>query len=361
MPGQPTLKGLVLAGGKGSRLRPFTYTGAKQLVPIANKPVLFYAVEQLVAAGVTEIGVIVGDTAAQVQEALGSGERFGARFTYLEQPRPLGIAHALVVAREFLGDSPFVMFLGDNFLRGGVAALVERFREEAPAAQVHLVRVPNPSEFGVAVLAPDGRLERLIEKPPVPPTDLAVIGIYMFQPEVHAVVATLAPSARGELEITETIQGLVDRGRRVDACPVEDEWIDTGRMGDILAANRLVLETLAPSVRGEVDAQSRLTGRVVIEPGARVVNSVIDGPAIIGPDTVVEHAYIGPYTSIYHGCRIADTELSGSVVLERTCIEGVPGRIEGSLIGRDVQLRGATGRPRAYRLVLGDHSEARLP
>ena len=355
------LKGLVLSGGKGSRLRPFTYTGAKQLVPIANKPVLFYAIEQLVAAGITEIGVIVGDTAAQVQEALGDGERFGARFTYLEQPRPLGIAHALVVGREFLGNSPFVMFLGDNFLRGGIIPLVERFRAEGPAAQIHLVRVPNPSEFGVAILTPDGRLERLIEKPPVPPTDLAVIGIYLFQPEVHEVVRTLRPSARGELEITETIQGLVDRGRRVDACPVEDQWIDTGRMGDILAANRLVLESLPPAIQGEVDAASRLTGRVVIEPGARIINSVIEGPAIIGPDTVVEHAYIGPFTSIYHSCRIADTELSGSVVLERTTIEGVPGRIEGSLIGRDVQLHGATGRPRAYRLMLGDHSEARLP
>ena len=359
---RPALKGLVLSGGKGSRLRPFTYTGAKQLVPVANKPVLFYAVEQLVAAGITEIGVVVGDTAAQVQEALGGGERFGARFTYLPQPEPLGIAHALLVGRDFLGDAPFVMFLGDNFLRGGVGALVERFVREQPAAQVHLARVPNPSEFGVALLTPDGRLERVVEKPAVPPTDLAVIGIYMFAPDVHEVVATLRPSARGELEITEAIQGLVDRGRRVDACPVEDYWIDTGRMGDILDANRLVLETLTPAVYGEVDDQSRLTGRVVVEPGARIVRSVIEGPAIIGRETVVERSYVGPFTSIYHSCRISDAELSGSVVLERTWIEGPHDRrIEGSLIGRDVHVRRSDGRPRAYRLVLGDHSEVLLP
>ena len=355
------LKGLVLAGGKGSRLRPFTYTGAKQLVPVANKPVLFYAIEQLVAAGVADIGVIVGDTAAQVQEALGDGARFGATITYLPQPQPLGIAHALVVARQYLDGSPFAMFLGDNFLRGGIDALVQRFLRERPAAQVHLARVPNPSEFGVAVLTPDGRLERVVEKPAVPPTDLALIGLYLFGPDVHEVVATLRPSARGELEITEAIQGLVDRGQRVDACPVEDYWIDTGRMGDILAANRLVLETLAPAVLGAVDAASRLTGRVVVEPGACVIASVVEGPAIIGAGTVIERAYIGPFTSIYHSCRIADAEVSGSIVLERTRIEDVRQRIEGSLIGRDVRLSGAETRPRAYRLVLGDHSEALLP
>ncbi|MGH2585761.1 MAG: glucose-1-phosphate thymidylyltransferase [Dehalococcoidia bacterium] len=361
MASQRPLKGLVVSGGKGSRLRPFTYTGAKQLVPIANKPVLFYGVEQLVAAGITDIGVVVGDTGAQVEEALGDGGRFGARFTYLHQEQPLGIAHTLVVARDFLGDSPFVMFLGDNFLRGGIQGLVERFTTEAPAAQVQLVRVPRPQEFGVAVLSPDGRLERLVEKPADPPSDLVIIGLYMFQPVVHEVVATLRPSARGELEITEAIQGLIDRSVRVDACPVEDHWIDTGRMGDILAANRLVLEILEPAVHGDVDGASRVDGRVVIEPGAQVRNSVIEGPAIIGAETVLEHAYVGPFTSIYHHCYVRDAELAGSVVLERTRIEAVSQRIEGSLIGRDVRLTGATRRPRGYRLMLGDHSEAELP
>lgn len=357
----PPLRGLVLSGGKGSRLRPFTYTGAKQLVPIANKPVLFYGIEQLVAAGITEIGVIVGDTAAQVQDALGDGSRFGARFTYMAQERPLGIAQTLIVARDFLGDAPFVMFLGDNFLRGGIRHLVDRFRAEQPAAQIHLVRVPNPSQFGVAILTPGGQLARVVEKPADPPSDLAITGIYCFSPIVHAIVAELRPSARGELEITEAIQGLVDRGYRVDACPVEDHWIDTGRMADILEANRLVLELLEPGVEGAVDQESRITGRVVIESGARIVNSVIDGPAIIGAGTLVERSFIGPFTSVHHSCQIRDSEVSGSVVLERTSIESVGRRIEHSLIGRDVTIRGATTRPRSYRLALGDHSEAVLP
>jgi glucose-1-phosphate thymidylyltransferase len=355
------LKGLVLAGGKGSRLRPFTYTGAKQLVPVANKPVLFYALEQLVAAGVRRIGLVVGDTAAQVQEAVGDGTRFGATVTYLHQPQPLGLAHAVAVARDWLGRSPFVMVLGDNFLRGGLHHLVNRFARERPDAQVHLVRVARPENLGVAVVDAHGRLVRVVEKPPTFISDLAVIGVYCFTPAVHEVIAGLRPSARGELEITDAIQGLVDRGLRVDALPVEDYWVDTGKMGDILDANRVVLETLEPRVDGFVDARSRLSGRVVVEAGARVIASTIEGPAIIGRDTVVERSYIGPFTSVYHSCRITDAELAGSVVLERTEIAGVPGRIEGSLIGRDVRLRGADGRPRAYRLVLGDHSEAQLP
>lgn len=355
------LKGLVLAGGKGSRLRPFTYTGAKQLVPVANKPVLFYAVEQLVAAGVSEIGVIVGDTAEQVQEALGDGGRFGARFTYLPQPRPLGLAHAVVVARAWLGDSAFVMVLGDNFLRGGVTALVDRFRAEQPAAQVHLVRVHNPESFGVATVDSEGRLLRLVEKPQQFISDLAVIGVYCFSPSVHAVIDRQRPSARGELEITDTVQGLLDHGLRVDALPVEDYWIDTGKMADILDANRVVLETITPRIDGDVDAASRLHGRVVVEAGAQIIASTIEGPAIIGRDTVIERSYVGPFTSIYHSCRLTDAEIAGSVVLERTTIEAVPGRIERSLIGRDVRLTGAEFRPRAYRLVLGDHSEATLP
>jgi glucose-1-phosphate thymidylyltransferase len=355
------LKGLVLAGGKGSRLRPFTYTGAKQLVPVANKPVLFYAIEQLVAADVHEIGVIVGDTAAQVQEALGDGARFGASITYIPQSAPLGLAHGIKIAAEWLGQSPFVMVLGDNFLRGGISRLVERFRTDGPDAQVHLIRVPNPEALGVAVVDAGGRLVRLIEKPKEFVSDLAVIGVYCFTPAVHDVVAGQQSSARGELEITDAIQGLVDRGLRVDALPIEDYWVDTGKMADILEANRAVLETLEPRTDGSVEGSSRLSGRVVLEPGARVVDSTIDGPAIIGAGTLIERSYVGPFTSIYHSCHIADSEISGSVVLERTVIEAVPGRIEGSLIGRDVRLGGANTRPRSYKLVLGDNSEARLP
>jgi glucose-1-phosphate thymidylyltransferase len=355
------LKGLILAGGMGTRLRPFTYTGAKQLVPIANKPVLFYGIEQLVAAGVIDIGIIVGDTADEVRQTVGDGDRFGARITFIRQDLPLGLAHAVLVAREWLEDSSFVMVLGDNFLRGGIEAVVNRFRIEQPYAQIHLIRVPNPKSFGVAEVGLDGRLLRVVEKPVEPISDLAVIGVYCFTPAVHGIISAQKPSSRGELEITDAIQGLVDSGLRVDALPVEDYWIDTGKMADMLDANRAVLESLTPSVCGEVDDSSQLTGRVVIEPGARVIASTIEGPAIIGRNTVVERSYVGPFTSIYHDCRVVDAEISGSIVLERTEITGVPNRIEASLIGRDVRLRGVNERPRSYRLVLGDHSEAALP
>jgi glucose-1-phosphate thymidylyltransferase len=355
------VKGLILAGGMGTRLRPFTYTGAKQLVPIANKPVLFYGIEQLVAAGVDEIGIIVGDTAEEVQQQVGDGSRFGARVTFLHQPQPLGLAHAVAIAQDWLSGSAFVMVLGDNFLRGGLDAIVSRFRVEQPEAQIHLIRVPNPQNFGVAEVSPDGRLVRVIEKPAAPVSDLAVIGVYCFTSSVHEVIRKQKPSARGELEITDAIQGLVESGLRVDALPVEDYWIDTGKMADMLEANRAVLEYLPPCVAGEVDATSQITGRVVIEPGACIIASTIEGPAIIGRDSVIERSYVGPFTSIYHGCRIVDAEIAGSIVLERTVISGVPHRIEASLIGRDVHLRGVNERPRSYRLVLGDHSEAALP
>jgi glucose-1-phosphate thymidylyltransferase len=345
----------------GTRLRPFTYTGAKQLVPIANKPVLFYGIEQLVAAGVDEIAVIVGDTADEVRGTVGDGGQFGARITYLRQEAPLGLAHAVAVARDWLADSSFVMVLGDNFLRGGLKAVVSRFCTEQPQAQIHLIRVPNPQNFGVAEVGLDGRLLRVVEKPSEPVSDLAVIGVYCFTQAVHGIISEQRPSARGELEITDAIQGLVDSGLRVDALPVEDYWIDTGKMADMLDANRAVLENLPPAIAGEVDALSQLTGRVVIEPDARIIASTIEGPAIIGRGTVVEHSYVGPFTSIYHDCRIVDAEIAGSIVLERTEITGVPNRIEASLIGRDVRLRGVNDRPRSYRLVLGDHSEAALP
>jgi glucose-1-phosphate thymidylyltransferase len=355
-----TLQGLVLAGGIGTRLRPFTYTGAKQLLPVANKPVLFYGIEQLVAADVRDIGIIVGGAEAEVRALVGNGDRFGAQVTYLPQRDPLGLAHAVAVARAWLGQSPFVMLLGDNFLRGGLKAIVDRFRSVRPVAQVHLVQVPNPREFGVAVVGPDGELIRVVEKPRDLVSDLAVIGVYCFAPAVHCVIERQKPSARGELEITDTIQGLLDGGMRVHAVPVEDCWIDTGKMGGLLEANRAVRETLVSGVEGDVDSASQLLGRVVVESGAQVRASIIEGPTIVGHDTLVQRSYVGPFTSIYHDCRIVDAKITGSVVLERTEIVGVPGRIEGSLIGRDVRLRGAKGGPPTYRLVLGDQSEASL-
>jgi glucose-1-phosphate thymidylyltransferase len=360
------MKGLVLSGGKGSRLRPFTYTGAKQLVPIANKPILFYALEQLVESGIRDIGVVVGETAEQVRAAVGDGSRFSARVTYIHQEAPLGIAHAIKVSRSFLGDGPFVVFLGDNFIKGGVVPYVERFRRGGPHCQVLLKSVPNPHDFGIAQFD-NGRLTRVVEKPPQPPSDLAIIGIYMFDAHVFEAVEAIRPSARGELEITDTIQYLIDHGYGVHAEVVDACWIDTGKMDDLLAANRAILETLAPRSAGSVDAASRLEGAVVLEEGCRVEGSVIDGPAIIGERTRVIKSRVGPFTSIYHDSLVRDSHLEGSVVLENTVIErlGVP--VRDSLIGRNVELRGggrARGRAEegaSYRLVLGDFSRVHVP
>ncbi|HWO93581.1 MAG TPA: glucose-1-phosphate thymidylyltransferase [Dehalococcoidia bacterium] len=355
------LKGLILSGGKGSRLRPFTYTGAKQLVPIANRPVLFYAIQHLVDAGITDIGIVVGETGDQVRTAVGDGSAFGARVTYIEQPKPLGIAHGIIVAREFLAGDPFVLFLGDNFLRGGIAPLVERFRDDNAASYVLLCPVPNPREFGIAELADDGRLLRVVEKPSDPVSNLAVIGIYLFDSRVHEAVSAIRPSARGELEITDTIQYLLDAGMPVRAHLVEGSWIDTGKMDDILQANRLMLDDVEPRIDGSVDEASSVQGKVLIGSGASIVNSVVRGPAVIGNDTRISNSYIGPFTCIDHGCIIEDSEISGSVVMEHTSIRAIGHRIEDSLIGRYVELAGGRLKPRGYRLVLGDHSKVEGP
>ena len=369
-PGPREIKGLVLSGGKGTRLRPFTYTGAKQLVPIANKPILFYALEQLVECGIRDIGVVVGETGDQVRAALGDGSRFGARVTYVQQEAPLGIAHAIRISRPFLRDCPFVVFLGDNFIKGGVVPYVESFRRSGPDCQVLLKSVPNPSDFGVAQLE-NGRLSRVVEKPSQPPSDLAVIGIYMFDSPVFEAVEAIRPSARGELEITDTIQYLIDHGYGVRAEVVEDCWIDTGKMDDLLAANRAILETLAPRSAGSADAASRLEGAVVLEEACRVEGSVIEGPAIIGERTRIINSRVGPFTSVYHDSLVRDSHLEGSVVLENTVIEGLGAPVRDSLIGRNVELRGggppagrAGGRAAeggCYCLVLGDYSRIRVP
>ena len=354
------LKGLVLSGGTGSRLRPFTYTGAKQLVPVANKPILFYAIEDLVRTGVRDIGVIVGDTRDEVMAAVGDGSRFGARVSYIHQERPLGIAQTIILARDFLAGDPFILYLGDNFLPEGIAEHARRFRGDSMNCQVLLAAVPNPGDFGVADVE-DGRLLRVVEKPRDPPSDLAVIGIYMFDSAVLEAVQAIEPSARGELEITDAIQYLLDHGADVRAEVVRGPWIDTGKMDDILLANRLALERLEPAVRGFPDSASRLEGRVVLEEGSRVENSLVRGPAIIGCDTRIVDSYVGPFTSVYHHCLIERSEVAGSVVLENTSICGMERRIEDSLIGRNVRVRGERCKPRTYRLVLGDFSQVDVP
>jgi glucose-1-phosphate thymidylyltransferase len=351
------VKGLILSGGKGTRLRPFTYTGAKQLVPVANKPVLFYAIEDLVEAGITEIGIVVGDTGDQVREAVGDGARFGAQVCYIEQDAPRGIAHGIKIAQEFLGDDKFVLFLGDNFIRDGIARQVAAFRDGTMHAQIILYKMDDPSSMGVAVLNDSGRVVRLVEKPKQFVSPYAVIGIYMFDAHVFQAVHTIRPSARGELEITDTLQYLIDQGLNVCAHRLEGWWIDTGKMSDILEANRLVLDILEASNQGQVDGASRLEGRVVLQPGAVVVNSTIRGPAIIGERTRIENAFVGPYTSIYHDCAVLSCEIEHSVVLENSRITDVPSRIADSLIGRNVEIGRAGGQTRTLKMMIGDHSK----
>jgi glucose-1-phosphate thymidylyltransferase len=354
------LKGLVLCGGKGTRLRPLTYTGAKQLIPIANRPILFYAIDAMVEAGVHEIGVITGDTAAEVREALGNGERFGARFTYIHQEAPLGIAHAVKLAQPFLRRAPFILFLGDNFLRGGIEPFVRSFRAGGADAQLILKQVSNPSEVGVVLLDDAGRPVALVEKPAEPPSDLAVIGIYLFGPRLFEAIDRTRPSQRGELEITDSIQTLINMGGDVRAGVAQEPWIDTGKPEDVLRANRLLLDTLRGSTGPANVQRSRLTGEVVLQAGARVTDSVIEGPAIIGEQTEITGARIGPYASIYHHCLVRNCWIEDSIVLERTSLDSTRDKIAGSLIGRDVQVAGG-GTSSSWRLALGDHSRVELP
>jgi len=353
------MKALVLSGGAGTRLRPITHTSAKQLVPVANKPVLFYGLEAIRDAGVTDVGIIVGDTAAEIEAAVGDGAELGIRVTYIRQDAPLGLAHCVLIAQDFLGDDDFVMYLGDNFIIGGITELVDEFRAGTYDAQILLTKVDNPSQFGVAELGPNGGVTTLVEKPKEPRSDLALVGVYMFRPVVHDAVRAITPSARGELEITDALQWLIDEGRDVRPHLVTGYWKDTGRLEDMLECNRKVLESVEPVVAGTVDADSSLIGRVVVEQGAVIERSVVRGPAIIGRDTVLRDTYVGPFTSIYFGCLLEDTEIEHSIVLEQSRIRGV-GRIEDSLIGKEVEVSPSTALPRAHRLMLGDHSRVSI-
>ena len=353
------MKALVLSGGSGTRLRPITHTSAKQLVPVANKPVLFYGLEAIAAAGISDVGIVVGDTAPAIEAAVGDGSRFGISATYIRQQAPLGLAHAVLVARDYLGDDDFVMYLGDNFIVGGITDLVEEFAATRPAARIMLARVSDPRSFGVAELDAEGRVTRLEEKPPEPKSDLALVGVYLFTSAVHEAVAALTPSWRGELEITEAIQWLLDNGRMVNSTTITGYWKDTGNVTDMLEVNRLVLEGLEARLDGHVEAGCEIIGRVVVEAGAHVAASRSVGPAIIGADSKITGAYVGPYTAIGEGCSIDDCEIEYSIVLSRASIRGVR-RIEASLIGHDAEVTPAPRVPRAHRLVLGDHSKVQI-
>lgn len=353
------MKGLILSGGKGTRLRPLTYTRAKQLMPVANKPILFYGIEALAAAGIHDIGIIVGETKDEVKEAVGDGSRWGAKITYIEQPEPLGLAHAVFTARPFLQNTPFVMYLGDNLLKNGISSLIDDFRKSKPNSQILLASVPNPEQFGVAELE-NNRVIRLEEKPKKPRSNWALVGVYMFDHHIFETEAVLKPSWRGELEITDAIQYLINAGYRVEPYIVEGWWKDTGKLEDMLEANRLILETLHGKNEGEVDAASRIDGRVEIGKGAKVIGSTIRGPAIIGEDAVIDHAFIGPFTSIQDQCEIRHSEIQHSIMLRGSKILHLRRRVEDSLIGMNVTVIRSDRPPQAYRFLVGDNSKIEI-
>ncbi|MCS7209966.1 MAG: glucose-1-phosphate thymidylyltransferase [Fimbriimonadales bacterium] len=353
------MKALILAGGKGTRLRPITFSMAKQLVPVANKPVLFYGLEAIAEAGIRQVGIIVGETAAEIQRAVGDGSHWGVQVTYIPQPEPLGLAHAVLTAEPYLRDEPFIMYLGDNIVKAGVASLVEAFQQRQPHALILLAEVPNPHEFGVAELQGE-RVIRLVEKPQQPPSNLALVGVYLFDKHIFQAARAIRPSWRGELEITDAIQYLIDNGYTVEWQQISGWWKDTGSLDALLEANRLVLEDLQPCQRGALE-ETQLHGRVAIGEGSILRRCVVRGPVIIGAQCLLEDCYIGSFTAIGDGVRLINCEVEYSIILEGSCVERVETRIEGSLLGKHAVVRGGAKRPRTLRLMLGDSSSIEMP
>ncbi len=354
------MKGLILSGGKGTRLRPITHTSAKQLVPVANKPVLFYGIEAIAQAGITDIGIIIApETGDEIREAVGDGSRFGVSVTYIVQDRPAGLAHAVLTAEPFLGDDSFVMYLGDNLLQGGITELVDRFRQSEPDALILLTPVEDPESYGVAELDGD-RVVALVEKPVQPRSNLALVGVYMFTAAIHDAARAIEPSDRGELEITDAIQHLLDRDLCVESHIVRGWWKDTGQLADMLEANRLILDVMEARCDGTLE-DSQLDGRVVVAAGARLERSTVRGPAIIGGGARLIDAYVGPYTAIGERCLIESAEVENSILLAGSEVRRLDGRVESSLLGRNVRIGRSGRQPRAYRFMLGDNSEVRVP
>lgn len=349
------MKALILCGGFGTRLRPITHTIAKQLVPIANKPVLFYGLEAIKEAGVEEVGIVVGETSREIIQAVGDGTPWGLRVTYINQEKPLGLAHAVLVSEEYIGGEEFVMYLGDNLIKDGIKGLVDEFRKNGPNSQILLAQVKEPQRFGVAELE-GGKVVRLVEKPKEPASDLALVGVYMFDGNIMDACKAIKPSGRGELEITDAIQWLIDNGFNVDPHVIGGWWKDTGRLEDMLEANRIMLETMEARCEGHVDSESRTEGMVVVENGAEIISSTVRGPAIIGEGTRIVNSFIGPYTSIYFGVEIKGSEIEHSIILENSRVTDIPGRIEDSLIGQNVEVGRSPLKPSAYRFMLGDNS-----
>lgn len=352
------MKGLVLSEGRGIHLLPFTLTRARQLIPVANKPVLVRVIEALRDAGVEEIGVVVGQTASEIQETLGDGRRWNVSMTYIQQLSPDGPAHAVKISQDFLGDEPFVMCLGDNVIQGGISRLIRDFAGSDWNSQIILKEVPNPSAYGVAVLRPDGSIERLVEKPQTPPGNLALVGIYMFDSHIFEALQAVQPSAGGKLEITDAIQWLIEHGYRVYPHLHQGWWIDTRKATDLLDASSHLLEELKPTIAPDATIEnSQVDSRVTLQNGAKIINSVIRGPTIIGMSTVIENSYIGPFTSIYHHVRIQNCEIERSIILENSEVSDIEPLLRDSIIGRDASIRRENRKPRGLKMNLGDHSK----
>lgn len=356
------MKGLILSGGKGTRMRPITHTAAKQLLPVANKPILFYGIEALKAAGIYDFGIIVSpETGEDVKATVGNGDRWGIRIEYIMQDQPLGLAHAVKVARPFLGDAPFVMYLGDNLIKDGVAPLVDRFKAGHADAFILLKEVSNPSSFGVAQLNDDGRILCLEEKPAKPKSNLALVGVYLFNQNIHKAIDEIKPSRRGELEITDAIQRLIDTGFHVDSHILKSWWLDTGKKDDMLEANRVVLDEMSEAtMEGAVDGNTRISGRVQVGKGSKLTHCTVRGPAVIGENCALEHSYVGPFTSIGDGACVSHAEIEHSILRENCRIVDFHGRVEDSLIGANVELTRSEHKPVAYRLMLGDDSKVEV-
>ena len=356
------MKAIILSGGKGTRLRPLTYTGAKQLVPVANKPILWYGIESIVAAGIKDIGIIISpETGSEVKAKTGNGDRFGANITYILQDEPLGLAHAVKIAQPFLKDSPFVMYLGDNLVQSELDLFLEKFDSQHLDALTLLCEVENPTAFGVATVDDSGKVLQLIEKPKNPPSNLALVGVYLFSPAIHDAIANIQPSARGELEITDAIQYLIDKKQQVQSFKLQGWWLDTGKKDDLLAANQIILDTcLESTIEGDVDESSKIGGRVHIGKGSKIINTTIRGPVTIGENCHIKNSFIGPYSSIADDTELIDTDIEHSVILKGAKLIGIHQRIVDSLIGERAQLKVAPQRPKALRLMIGDDSQIEL-
>jgi glucose-1-phosphate thymidylyltransferase len=351
------VKALVLSGGQGTRLRPITYTGAKQLIPVANRPILFYVLDNISRAGVSDVGMIISpETGDEIRRVVGTGERWGIQIHYIVQDRPGGLAHAVKTAHAFLGDSPFLMYLGDNLIGCGIDAFISKFNDRGCDAVILLKEVEDAKRFGVAEVGPGGEVIRLIEKPDPPPSNLALVGVYLFSAKIHQAIAQISPSSRGELEITDAIQKLLDSKLRVESHIVGSWWLDTGKKDDLLAANTVVLdEWLRTEIQGDVDGTSQVIGRVQIGIGTRIVHSKIRGPVIIGANARIEDSFIGPYSSIGDGAQVRQSVVEHCVLLENCSIDGID-RLEDSVLGKNVKVTTNHGPHKALRLLLGDDS-----